>query len=140
DLLVCSGDWAHQVVTAGRYESQTEPRVPRDQALEVLGRHDIQIVLTYDGTDEFRVLLHYEGREVELALCHEFGLFGQFMVGQMNIQLPQVGVRQELLHEIRGARALRADPDGCPAKIGKGVKATAGSTEQQQRLRRRESA
>jgi hypothetical protein len=38
-------------------------------------RHDIQIVLTNDSVKEFRVLLHYESREVELALCHKLGLF-----------------------------------------------------------------
>jgi hypothetical protein len=47
----------------------------------------------------------------------------------MDIQLPQVDVRQELLHEICGAGALRTDPDGCPAKIREGVKGTAGTAE-----------
>jgi hypothetical protein len=89
---------AHQVVTTGRDESQAEPRIARDQALKVLRRHDIQVVLANNGVEEFRVLLHHEGREVELALRHELGLFGQLMVGQMDIQLPKVGVRQELLH------------------------------------------
>src|SRR5262249_44086803 len=47
---------------------------------------------------------------------------------------------QELLHQIRGTGALRTEPDGGPAKIGKGVKGTAGSAKQQQGLRRREPA
>ena len=80
--------------------------------------------------EKFRVLLHHEGGKVELALGHQLGLFGQFVVGQTDIQFPKVGVLEELLHEIRGAGAFRADPDGRPAQIGKGVKGVAGATEQ----------
>jgi hypothetical protein len=72
------------------------PRVACNQALEVLGRQDIQVVPADDGLEEFRVLLHHKGREVELALRHEFGLFGQLVVGQTDIQLTQVGIRKKL--------------------------------------------
>ena len=37
DLLVRGGDWADQVVTAGRDMAETEPWVACDQALEDLG-------------------------------------------------------------------------------------------------------
>ena len=49
DLLVHCGDRTHQVVTTGRDTAKTEPRVACNQALEVLGRHDIQAVLANDG-------------------------------------------------------------------------------------------
>ena len=56
--------------------AETEPWVARDQAMKDPWRHDIQIVLANDSVEEFRVLLHYERREVKLALCHKPGLFG----------------------------------------------------------------
>src|SRR5262245_40473137 len=54
---------------------------------------------------------------------------------KMDIQFLEIGILEELLHQVRRARAFRADPDRCAAQIGKGVKGIARSPEKQKGFR-----
>src|SRR5262249_3706424 len=56
-----------QVVAARRNTPQTKPRVTGKEALEVVGCGDIQVVAADDGADEFCVVLHHDGGEIELT-------------------------------------------------------------------------
>src|SRR6516162_9508524 len=54
---------------------------------------------------------------------------------KMDIQFLEIGILEQLAHQVRRARAFRADPDRCAAQIGKGVKGIARSPEQQKGFR-----
>jgi hypothetical protein len=55
-------DRAHQVVATGWDLTETEPRIPCDETLEILRGHDIQFVPVDGGPKEFGIFLHYNGR------------------------------------------------------------------------------
>ena len=80
-------------------------------------------------------LLHHEGGEVELTLGHQPCLLGQLVMGETEVESSQVRVGEQLLHQVGGAGAVRADADGGPAQIRHVAKSAAGPAEQQQRLR-----
>src|SRR5262249_56629208 len=63
------------------------------------------------------------------ALSHQLGLFEQSVMRKMDIQFLEIGVLEELLHQVRRARAFRAYPDRCATQISKGVKGIARSSE-----------
>jgi hypothetical protein len=48
----------------------------------------------------------------------------------MDMQFLEIGIVEQLLHQVRRARAFRADSDHCAAQIGKAVKGMARSPEQ----------
>src|SRR5262249_21938134 len=125
NLLVRCGYRAHQVVTTRRDTAKTEPRIACNQALKVLWRHDIQVMLTDDGVEEFGVFLDHEGSNVEFALRHQLGLFCQSVVRQMDVQPPQIRALKELTHQVCRAGAFRADPDGGSVQISKGLEGVA---------------
>ena len=54
---------------------------------------------------------------------------------KMDIQFLEIGILEELLHQVRRARAFRADPDRRAAQIGKSVKGIARSSEKQKGFR-----
>jgi hypothetical protein len=57
------------------------------------------------------------------------------MIRQMQPERLQIVTREQLLHQVLGAGALRADPDRGAAQIREGVHGIALPPEQQQRLR-----
>ena len=54
---------------------------------------------------------------------------------KMDIQFLEIGVLEELPHQVRRARAFRADPDRCAAQIRKGVKGIIRSPEKYEGFR-----
>jgi hypothetical protein len=79
-MLVRRGQRANEVVSTCRDPSETEPGIARNQPLEVQRRDNVEAVLAEDVAQEFGVLLHDKGGEVERALGDEPRLLGQVVV------------------------------------------------------------
>ena len=103
--------------------------------MQIARRHDGEAVPADDVAEKFGVLLHHEGGEVELTLGHQLCLLGQLVMGETDVESSQVRVGEQLLHQVGGAGAVRADADGGPTQIRHVAKSAAGPAEQQQRLR-----
>ncbi len=79
--------------------------------------------------------MNHKGGNVELALGHQFGLFTQSVVRKTDMQFLEIGILEELPHQVRRARAFRTDPDRCAAQIRKGAKGVARSPEKYEGFR-----
>src|SRR3954470_25040482 len=106
-----------------------------DEAWQVVWRHDVKLVAANERTEEFGILLHHNGGDIELALSDQLNLLRKRVMGQTNVEVTQIAVSQQLLHEMRGAGAFRAHPDRRSAQIRNGTKISPRFTQKQQGFR-----
>ena len=104
----------------------------RDEALQVVRRNDIKPVIANELSQEFGILLHHHRRHIELALRDQLGLLRQRMWRQFDVEIAQVAVREQLLHQMRSAGACRPNTDRGATKISEDAEVPARLGKQQQ--------
>ena len=132
DLPVRCRNVPHQIVKPRRDAPETQPRLACDEALQVVRRNDIKPVIANELSEEFGILLHHHRRHIELALGDLLGLLRQCVVRQFDVEIAQVAVREQLLHQMRSAGAFRANTDRGATKIGEDTEVAARLGKQKQ--------
>ena len=87
-----------------------------------------------DPAHELRILLHHHPRKIEPAVGHRHGLLLKAMMRQRHVEAAQIGVIEQIAHEMRRARILRSDADGDAAQVGELLERAIAPGEQQERL------
>ena len=91
-----------------------------DQPFELARRRDIEIVFADGVRQERGVFRHDDGRKVEAPLRDQLRLLGELAGHEADADILEIGVFEQLAHQIGGARSFGPDTDRSAAQLGKG--------------------
>ena len=137
ELVGCRDRFGDVVITCGN-ATQAQPLVSRHQAFDVRRSDDLEVVLVGQRADHLGVLVHDEGGEVELTVPDKRRLLFEIVIGRPQAEAAEVGILQQLLHQIGRARTFGTDPDRSAFEVVESVDCASAPGEQEQRFRLRQ--
>ena len=138
DQLVGRRDRFGDVVITCGNATQAQPLVSRHQAFDVRRSDDLEVILVRERADHLGVLVHDEGGEVELTVPDKRRLRFEIVIGRLQAEAAEVGILQQLLHQIGRARTFRTDPDRSALEVVESVDCASAPGKQEQRFRLRQ--